>query len=123
MDNQTGVLEKELRDIVENDRYPLSPRILTLREILNKIRPESVREPLPPSEVASRRARGGIGGDVRGDKCRDQHVRLVTLSVRLDGGNSLGRGKTYDTEHIREAGQQGSNEPQTAARCQTGQTR
>ena len=34
---QTAVLEKELRDIVENDRYPLSPRILTLKEILNKI--------------------------------------------------------------------------------------
>ena len=45
---QTAVLEKELRDIVENDRYPLSPRILTLKEILNKIRPEPVREPLPP---------------------------------------------------------------------------
>ena len=45
---QTAVLEKELRDIVENDRYPLSPRILTLKEILNKIRPEPIREPLPP---------------------------------------------------------------------------
>jgi hypothetical protein len=32
----------------ENDRYTLLPRIRTLREILAKLRPEPVREPLPP---------------------------------------------------------------------------
>jgi hypothetical protein len=60
-DEQTAALEKELRDIVENDRYPFSPRIRTLREILYEIRLEPLtsgqrsgtastpaREPSPP---------------------------------------------------------------------------
>jgi hypothetical protein len=41
-------LTQELHEIVENDRYPFSPRIRTLRAILAKLRPEPVREPLPP---------------------------------------------------------------------------
>jgi hypothetical protein len=61
-DAQAAALEKELREIVENDYYPFSPRIRILREILHMIRPEPltsgqrgggaastpVREPLPP---------------------------------------------------------------------------
>jgi hypothetical protein len=47
-DEQAAALERELHDIVENDRYPFSPRICTLREILHMIRPEPAREPLPP---------------------------------------------------------------------------
>ena len=35
---------------VEGDRYFLSPRIQTLREIRNMIRPEPKREPLPESK-------------------------------------------------------------------------
>jgi hypothetical protein len=35
----------------DNDRYPLSPRVQTLKGILAKIRPEPVREPLPPPKV------------------------------------------------------------------------
>jgi hypothetical protein len=46
-DEQTAALTRELHDIVENDHYPFSPRIRTLREILNKLRPEPKREPLP----------------------------------------------------------------------------
>jgi hypothetical protein len=33
---------------IDDDRYPLSPRIQALKAILAKIRPEPVREPLPP---------------------------------------------------------------------------
>jgi hypothetical protein len=56
-DEETAALTKELHDIVETDRYPFSPRIGTLRGILAKLRPEPVREPLPPPKVcASRRA-------------------------------------------------------------------
>jgi hypothetical protein len=47
-DDETAVLADELHNIIENDRYPLSPRILTLKAILAKIRPEPVRKPLPP---------------------------------------------------------------------------
>ena len=39
-ENQTAALERELRDVVENDRYPFSPRIRMIREILHMIRPE-----------------------------------------------------------------------------------
>jgi hypothetical protein len=47
-DEEAAVLIKELADITGNDRYPFSPRIQTLRAILAKLKPEPVREPLPP---------------------------------------------------------------------------
>jgi hypothetical protein len=47
-DDEAAALTQELHDIVENDRYPFSPRTHTLRGILAKLRPEPVREPLPP---------------------------------------------------------------------------
>jgi hypothetical protein len=50
-DDEPTVLTRELADIVENARYPLSHRILTLRAILGKLRPEPVREPLPAPKV------------------------------------------------------------------------
>jgi hypothetical protein len=36
---------------IDDDRYPLSPRIQTLKTILAKIRREPAREPLPPPKV------------------------------------------------------------------------
>jgi hypothetical protein len=50
-DDEAAALTQELHDIVENDRYPFSPRIRTLRGILAKLRPEPVRKPLPPPKV------------------------------------------------------------------------
>ena len=50
-DDETAALTQELHEIVENDRYPFSPRIRKLRAILNKLRPEPAREPLPPPKV------------------------------------------------------------------------
>jgi hypothetical protein len=47
-DEQAAALTRELLDIIEGDRYPFSSRIRTLREILSKLRPEPIREPLPP---------------------------------------------------------------------------
>jgi hypothetical protein len=47
-DQQAALLERKLTAIIDDDRYPLSPRIQTLREIRNMIRPEPKREPLPP---------------------------------------------------------------------------
>jgi hypothetical protein len=47
-----AIVIKELHEIVENDRYPFSPRIRTLRAILAELRrPEPVRKPLPPPKV------------------------------------------------------------------------
>jgi hypothetical protein len=50
-DEETAALTKELHDIVENDRYPFSPRIQILKGILAELRPEPLRKPLPPPKV------------------------------------------------------------------------
>jgi hypothetical protein len=62
---QAGVLTRELHSIIQNDRYPLSPRIVALKEILGQLRPEPEREPLPPRKhyepprfIRGRRRRG-----------------------------------------------------------------
>ena len=49
-DEQTATLLGELDRIIDRDRFPLSPRIQTLKEIRRMIRPESAREPLPPQK-------------------------------------------------------------------------
>jgi hypothetical protein len=50
-DDEAAALIKELHDTIDNNRYPLSPRICTLRAILAKLSPEPVREPFPPLKV------------------------------------------------------------------------
>ena len=47
-DEETVALLKEIDGLIDGDRYFLSPCIKTLRAIRSKIRPEPVREPLPP---------------------------------------------------------------------------
>jgi hypothetical protein len=62
---ETAALTQELHDSIESDRYPFSPRIRTLGAILDKLRPEPVREPSPPPKhyepprfIRDRRRRG-----------------------------------------------------------------
>jgi hypothetical protein len=51
-DEQTEALVRGLSQIIDADRYPLSPRIVALKEILGMLRPEPVRRPLqPPPKV------------------------------------------------------------------------
>jgi hypothetical protein len=64
-DVQTEVLIRELSQIIDGDRYPLSPRIVALTEILGQLRPEPVREPLPPRRHYEPPARAGMAGEVR----------------------------------------------------------
>jgi hypothetical protein len=47
-DDEAALLLRELTGIIDGDRYFLSDRIKTLKAIRAKIRPEPVREPLPP---------------------------------------------------------------------------
>jgi len=47
-DEEAAALIRELRGITDNDRYQFSERIRTLKAILAKLRPEPIREPLPP---------------------------------------------------------------------------
>jgi hypothetical protein len=65
-DEETAALAGLLSRTIDNDRYPLSPRVQTLKAILGKIRPKPAREPLPPPKVyappranAGRRRRAG----------------------------------------------------------------
>jgi hypothetical protein len=63
-DEQADALDRELRRIIDDDRYPLSPRIQILREIRNMIRPEPKREPLLRAEI-SRAAEQGQASNRR----------------------------------------------------------
>jgi hypothetical protein len=47
-DDEKAALLRELDRIIDDDRYPLSPRIVMLKAIRAKLRPEPLREPLPP---------------------------------------------------------------------------
>jgi hypothetical protein len=47
-DDDITVLANLLKRTIDDARYPLSPRVTKLREILAKLRPEPPREPLPP---------------------------------------------------------------------------
>jgi acetyl esterase/lipase len=53
-DEETDALARLLSRTIDDDRYPLSPRIQNLKGILAKIRPEPVREPLPRSARSPR---------------------------------------------------------------------
>ena len=50
-DEEAAAVVRALRGITDNDRYQFSERIRTLKAILAKLRPEPVREPLPPPRV------------------------------------------------------------------------
>jgi len=50
-DQEANALVALLTRTIADDRYPLSPRIFTLKAILANLRPEPVREPLPPPTV------------------------------------------------------------------------
>jgi hypothetical protein len=59
-DVQTEALIRELDRIVRNDRYPLSPRIVALKEILGQLRPEPERAPAPsPPKIYAPPTKGG----------------------------------------------------------------
>jgi hypothetical protein len=47
-EEQTAALLAELDRIIDNDRYPLSPRIRMLRAIRAMLKPYPGRAPLPP---------------------------------------------------------------------------
>ena len=56
-DDEAAALLRALDGLIDGDRYFMSQRIKTLKAIRAKIRPEPVREPLPPLNCP--RTRGG----------------------------------------------------------------
>jgi hypothetical protein len=47
-DEQAELLARELRELIDSDRFFLSQRVRTLQTILNLIRPQPLRPTLPP---------------------------------------------------------------------------
>jgi len=47
-DEETEALARLLRHAIDDDRYPLSPRVQRWKTILDKIEPPPAREPFPP---------------------------------------------------------------------------
>ena len=65
-EEETGALERLVSRTIDDDRYPLSPRIQILKGILVKIAPSRPASPLPPLRhyeppraTAARRRRAG----------------------------------------------------------------
>jgi hypothetical protein len=60
-DAQAGALTRELHSIIQNDRYPLSPRIVALKAILAMMQLEPKQEPLPPRRYYEPPSKGRYG--------------------------------------------------------------
>jgi hypothetical protein len=50
-DEELAALLRLVKQVLNTDRYPLSPRLYPLRSILEKLEPQPVREPLPPPKI------------------------------------------------------------------------
>jgi hypothetical protein len=74
-DVRAEVLIRELQSIIQNDRYPLSPRIVALKEISGLLRPEPEREPLPPRRHYGPATKGD-GALRRGGEVLCHHIWL-----------------------------------------------
>jgi hypothetical protein len=85
-DEEAATLIRELTDITFSARYPLSPRIKTLRAILAKLRGEPVREPLPPRSNTSRQARVDTGDAASGhvEACTGKSGRFLAPDDAID---------------------------------------
>jgi hypothetical protein len=90
-DEQTAALLRKLDRIIADDHYPLSPRIVTPKTIRAKLRPEPIREPLPPTNITSRREPGdtAAGDEIRtGLTIQSFCVHLIELPREEGFGNS-----------------------------------
>ena len=47
-DDEAQALVRVLGEVIDGDRYPLSPRVMMLKEILGKLRPEARRPAASP---------------------------------------------------------------------------
>jgi hypothetical protein len=65
-DDDKAIRANLLRETIERDRFPLSPRVRRLRAILAKLDPPAPRsEPIPPPKLRASGVqceRGSVGG-------------------------------------------------------------
>jgi hypothetical protein len=85
-DEETAALLRELDSLIDGDRYFMSQRIKTLKAIRAKIRPEPVREPLPPppKQYAPPRVTA---------RQRRRDGRCCRIAARTRGGGTLHDGE------------------------------
>jgi hypothetical protein len=88
-DEETAALLTELDGLIDGDRYLMSERIKTLKAIRAKIRPEPVREPLPPqpkqyapprATAKQRRQAGRWAARTRGGNLHNGEISLPSWS-------------------------------------------
>jgi hypothetical protein len=60
-DEQVAALARLLSRTIDDDRYPLSPRIVALKEILGQLWRDPEREPLPPRRHYEPPSKGRYG--------------------------------------------------------------
>src|SRR5882672_12594644 len=93
-DEETAALLRELDGLIDGDRYFMSQRIKTLKVIRAKIRPEPVREPLPPPpKQLQRRGRRRSRDGARGAELREPPDPLLSTRQR-EGPAQNGGGPT-----------------------------
>ena len=94
-DEQAAALVRELNNIVQNDRYPLSPRIVTLKEILGLLRPEPERAAVvePPPRIWERASAGfrAVGGGAKEVPVRRLEKSAQTFDPEWALFHSVGR--------------------------------
>jgi len=84
-DDEAATLLRELDGIIDGDRYFLSERIKMLKAIRAKLRPEPVREPLPPPKqyapprttAKQRRRSGRQAAQMRGGALHSGKISLA----------------------------------------------
>jgi hypothetical protein len=81
-DEENTALIRKLDRIIEDDRFPMSPRIMTLKAIRTKLRPEPIREPLPPPNITSRRGLSEDGGGADRRKPKPPHHMTELLIMK-----------------------------------------
>jgi hypothetical protein len=83
-DDETVVLLRELDNIIEGDRFPLSPRILTLKAIRAKLRPEPTASHCQRRSIMSRHvwAEGDGGRAASAIRCRQGEDRREAFNRR-----------------------------------------
>jgi hypothetical protein len=95
-EEETDALARLLSRAIDDDRYPLSARIQMLKAILAKIRPETVREPLPPlKQLRAPRGRREKAAPRLVMMALDPLLRFDRISRRGDNGRMSGLQDSY----------------------------
>jgi hypothetical protein len=90
-DEESAALARLLTKAIDGDRFPLSPRIQTLKAIRAKIVPEPVRAPLPPQKMYAPPSKGryrrrGWNPSWRAWRDRATAIERTGNAGKADGG-------------------------------------